>query len=206
MSHQMEIFATIIIALITAVIGPIVLEWVKVKLSKPDKTDPIKTGCQQGLIIEEEIESIREELNGDRVWVSMFHNGGNYLHTNKSIQKFSIVYEVERAGVAKIAHTFTNIPLSLFAKSIDEILKTGYIFISNFDDPTIATFGLKPGAEAGGAKASYCIALFDIKTEACIGIVGIDYLKPKKLTGEEKGFLVERSNRLSGFISTFLKN
>ena len=34
MSHQMEIFATILIALITAVIGPIVLEWVKVKLSK----------------------------------------------------------------------------------------------------------------------------------------------------------------------------
>jgi hypothetical protein len=154
MSHQMEIFATIIIALITAVIGPIVLEWVKVRLSKKDKEDPIKKGCQQGLVIEEEIENIREELNGDRVWISMFHNGGHYLHTNKSIQKFSIVYEVERVGIAKIAHTFTNIPLSLFAKSIDEILKTGYIFIPNFEDPTIATFGLKPGAEAGGAKAS----------------------------------------------------
>ena len=42
MSHQMEIFATIIIALITAVIGPIVLEWAKVKLSKKDKEDPLK--------------------------------------------------------------------------------------------------------------------------------------------------------------------
>jgi hypothetical protein len=202
----MEIFATIIIALITAVIGPIVLEWAKVKLSKKDKEDPIKKGCQQGLIIEEEIENIREELSGDRVWISMFHNGGHYLHTNKSIQKFSIVYEVERPGIAKIAHTFTNIPLSLFSKSIDEMLKTGYIFISNYDDPTTATFGLKPGAEAGGAKASYCIALFDIKTEACIGIVGIDYIKPKKLTGEEKGFFMERANRLSGFISTFLNS
>ena len=202
----MEIFATILIALITAVIGPIVLEWVKVKLSKKDKEDPIKKGCEQGLIIEEEIESIREELKGDRVWVSMFHNGGHYLHTNKSIQKFSIVYEVDRPGVARIAHTFTNIPLSLFSKSTDEILKTGYIFISNFDDPTIATFGLKPGAEAGGTKASYCIALFDIKTESCIGIVGIDYIKPKKLTNEEKGFFMERANRLSGFLSNFLNS
>lgn len=201
----MEIFATIFIALITAVIGPAVLEWVKVKLSKKYKEDPIKKGCEQGLIIEEEIEQIREELKGDRVWISMFHNGGNYLHTNKSIQKFSIVYEVEKAGVAKIAHTFTNIPLSLFSKSIDEILKTGYIFIPNFDDPTIATFGLKPGAEVGGTKASYCIALFDIKTEACIGIVGIDYLKSKKLTNEEKGFFTEKANRLSGFLSNFLK-
>ena len=206
MSHQMEIFATILIALITAVIGPIVLEWVKIKLSKKDKEDPIKKGCQQGLVIEEEIESIREELNGDRVWISMFHNGGHYLHTNKSIQKFSIVHEVERVGIAKIAHTFTNIPLSLFAKSIDEILKTGYIFISNFDDSTIATFGLKPGAEVGGTKAAYCIALFDIKTEACIGIVGIDYIKPKKLTNEEKGFFMERANRLSGFLSNFLNS
>jgi hypothetical protein len=202
----MEIFATIIIALITAVIGPIVLEWFKVKLSKKDKEDPIKKGCQQGLVIEEEIENIREELNGDRVWISMFHNGGNYLHTNKSIQKFSIVHEVERVGIAKIAHTFTNIPLSLFAKSIDEMLKTGYIFIPNFEDPTIATFGLKPGAEAGGTKASYCIALFDIKTESCIGIVGIDYIKPKKLTNEEKGFFMERANRLSGFLSNFLNS
>jgi hypothetical protein len=202
----MEIFATILIALITAVIGPIVLEWVKVKLSKKDKEDPIKKGCQQGLVIEEEIENIREELNGDRVWISMFHNGGHFLHTNKSIQKFSVVYEVERAGVAKIAHTFTNIPLSLFAKSIDEMLKTGYIFIPNFEDPTIATFGLKPGAEAAGTKASYCIALFDIKTESCIGTVGIDYTKPKKLTNEEKGFFMERANRLSGFLSNFLNS
>jgi hypothetical protein len=202
----MEIFATILIALITAVIGPIVLEWVKVKLSKKDKEDPIKKGCQQGLVIEEEIENIREELNGDRVWISMFHNGGHFLHTNKSIQKFSVVYEVEKAGVAKIAHTFTNIPLSLFAKSIDEMLKTGYIFIPNFEDPTIATFGLKPGAEAAGTKASYCIALFDIKTESCIGTVGIDYTKPKKLTNEEKGFFMERANRLSGFLSNFLNS
>jgi hypothetical protein len=202
----MEIFATIIIALITAVIGPIVLEWFKVKLSKKDKEDPIKKGCQQGLVIEEEIENIREELNGDRVWISMFHNGGHFLHTNKSIQKFSVVYEVEKAGVAKIAHTFTNIPLSLFAKSIDEMLKTGYIFIPNFEDPTIATFGLKPGAEAAGTKASYCIALFDIKTESCIGTVGIDYTKPKKLTNEEKGFFMERANRLSGFLSNFLNS
>lgn len=206
MSHQMEIFATIIIALITAVIGPIVLEWVKVKLSKKEKEDPIKKGCQQGLVIEEEIENIREELNGDRVWISMFHNGGHFLHTNKSIQKFSVVYEVEKAGVAKIAHTFTNIPLSLFAKSIDEMLKTGYIFIPNFEDPTIATFGLKPGAEAAGTKASYCIALFDIKTESCIGTVGIDYTKPKKLTNEEKGFFMERANRLSGYLSNFLNS
>jgi hypothetical protein len=202
----MEIFATIIIALITAVIGPIVLEWVKVKLSKKEKEDPIKKGCQQGLVIEEEIENIREELNGDRVWISMFHNGGHFLHTNKSIQKFSVVYEVEKAGVAKIAHTFTNIPLSLFAKSIDEMLKTGYIFIPNFEDPTIATFGLKPGAEAAGTKASYCIALFDIKTESCIGTVGIDYTKPKKLTNEEKGFFMERANRLSGYLSNFLNS
>ena len=178
----MEIFATIIIAVISAVIGPIALEWVKVKLSREAKQDPIKTGCEKGLIIEEEIEDIREYLNGDRVWISMFHNGGHFLHTNKSIQKFSIMYEVDKPGIARIAHTFTNIPLSLFSKSTDEILKTGYIFIPNFDDPTVATFGLKAGAEVGGAKASYVVALFDIKSEACIGMVGVDFIKPKKLT------------------------
>ena len=203
----MDISLTVTIALITAIAGPIIVEWVKIKLRKqPKLEDPLQKECDQALIIESELEDIRKDLVGDRAWVVMFHNGGHFLHTNKSIQKFSIMYEVAKPGVSMVAHTFTNIPISLFAKSTDEILKNGLIFIPNFNDPTIATFGLKQGASVGGTLASYIIGLFDIKTEACVGMVGIDYMKPKKLTMDQKSILIERSNRLAGYLSTFLSS
>ena len=58
------------------------------------------------------IEEIREEFKSDRVWISQFHNGGNFYPTGKSIQKFSIFYEVAKKGCFIISHTFNNIPTS----------------------------------------------------------------------------------------------
>jgi hypothetical protein len=202
----METITTVVIALITAVVGPATLEWVRVKLKKDVMPDPIRNELESAKIIDEDIEDMREYLNADRIWVSMFHNGGHFLHSNKSIQKFSIMYEASKNGVSKIAPTFTNIPVSLFLKSNEEILNSGHIFISNFDDETQATFGLKEAATASGAKATYAVGLFDIKTEICIGTLGIDYLTTKKLTIDQKSFLIERCNRLSGYISIFLKS
>jgi hypothetical protein len=202
----MEIFATVLIALITAVIGPIVVEWVRIKLKKDTMSDPLRAELEYSKIIDEEIEDIRDYLNGDRIWISMFHNGGHFLHSNKSIQKFSIMYESCKSGVSSVAPIFTNIPVSLFSKTTEELMNSGIIFIPNYDDATVATFGLKDAAKATGSKATYLVGLFDIKTEILIGILGVDYLTPKKLNVEQKSFLIERCNRLSGYTSNFLKS
>lgn len=203
--HMFEIIGAIIIAVITALIGPAILEYVKVKLS-PQPTDPIKKELEHSCIINDELESIREEMNSDRCWISMFHNGGHYLHGNKSMQKFSIMFESSSPGVSGVGMIFNNIPVSLFSKSVDEIIKSGHIYIKDYSDPAIATFGLKEAATASGTESSYSIGLFDIKNDQCIGTMGIDYLDATELTTDQLMILNSKAQRVSGFLSTFIRS
>ena len=145
-------------------------------------------------------------LDADRIWISQFHNGGHFLHTNKSIQKFSITYEDVKPGVSSIIHLFTDIPLSLYSRSMNYIMENKHLWISDFKDDTIATYGLKSAAEATGTNASYVVGLFDIVTDKCIGTMGIDYRTKKKLTQTQKDFLIERGSRLAGYLSIYLKS
>ena len=204
--HTMELIVMVLVAVITALIGPAVLEYIKVKLSKPISKDIVKDDIERNLVIFDEISEIRDMLDADRIWISQFHNGGHFLHTNKSIQKFSITYEDVKPGVSSIIHLFTDIPLSLYSRSMNYIMENKHLWISDFKDDTIATYGLKSAAEATGTNASYVVGLFDIVTDKCIGTMGIDYRTKKKLTQTQKDFLIERGSRLAGYLSVYLKS
>jgi len=203
--HMLEMLGAVIVAAITTLIGPVILEYVKAKLKKESRVDPIKKELEHSCIIAEELEEIRTMLEADRCWVSMFHNGGHYLHTNKSMQKFSIMFESSAPGVAGVGMLFNNIPVSLFSKSVEEIIKNKHIYISDYSDPTVATFGLKAAAEASGTVSSYSVGLFDIVTDQCIGTLGIDYIRKNRLTAAELILLNEKSQRVAGFLSNFIK-
>jgi hypothetical protein len=179
---------------------------VKVKLSKPVSKDIVRDDIERNLVIFDEISEIRDMLDADRIWISQFHNGGHFLHTNKSIQKFSITYEDVKPGVSSIIHLFTDIPLSLYSRSMNHIMENKHLWISDFKDETIGTYGLKSAAEATGTNASYVIGLFDIVTDKCIGTMGVDYRDKKKLTQTQKDFLIERGSRLAGYLSVYLKS
>ena len=204
--HTMELIGMVLVAVITALIGPAVLEYIKVKLSKPISKDIVKDDIERNLVIFDEISEIRDMLDADRIWISQFHNGGHFLHTNKSIQKFSITYEDVKPGVSSIIHLFTDIPLSLYSRSMNYIMENKHLWISDFKDDTIATYGLKSAAEATGTNAPYVVGLFDIVTDKCIGTMGIDYRTKKKLTQTQKDFLIERGSRLAGYLSIYLKS
>ena len=204
--HTMELIGMVLVAVITALVGPAVLEYVKVKLSKPTSRDIVRDDIERNMVIFDEISEIRETLDADRIWVSQFHNGGHFLHTNKSIQKFSITYEDVKPGVSSIIHLFTDIPLSLYSRAMNHIMENRHLWISDFKDETVATYGLKSAADATGTNATYAIGLFDIATDKCIGTMGIDYRDKKKLTQTQKDFLIERGSRLAGYLSVYLKS
>ena len=204
--HTMELIGMVLVAIITALVGPAGLEYVKAKLSKPTSKDIVKDDIERNLVIFDEISEIRETLNADRIWISQFHNGGHFLHTNKSIQKFSITYEDVKPGIGSIIHLFTDIPLSLYSRAMNHIMENRYLWIPDFKDETVATCGLKSAAEATGTNATYAIGLFDIVTDKCIGTMGIDYRTKKKLTQVQKDFLIERGSRLAGYLSIYLKS
>ena len=203
-SHTLEMIGIIIVAVITAVLGPTIVEIVKSRLRKKVTIDPIKNEVVQSATILDELDDIRITLEGDRVWVKMYHNGGHFLLTNKSIQKFSVMYESCSPGVSNVGHIFSNIPISLYQRSTHQLMNEGHLYIPDFNDPKVATYGLKGAAESTGTVSTYAIALHDIATNKCIGTIGIDYLKKNKLTKKELILLNQRAERIGGYLSNFL--
>ena len=79
------------------------------------------------------------------------------------------------------------------------------IFIPNFDDPKVATWGLKGAAESVGTKSSYLIPLFTFD-DKFIGCLGLDYVtKKKKITKDQWEHLQIKANRIAGYLSSHLE-
>jgi hypothetical protein len=194
------------VAFTTGVLGPISVILVKNYLDKrKKKPDMVRETLKVSELINQKIEHIKEEFNVDRVWVTQFHNGGNFYPTGKSMAKFSIMYEAVHPGVSSVQNNFHNIPVNLFSKSINELLQNDSIEIPDFKDESIATYGLKYIAEESGCKSGY---LFAIKTidGKFIGTLGLDYTKRKtKLDMESINHLMVHASSIGGVLMTHLE-
>ena len=201
----MEISSEVIVAFITGVVGPTSIMFLKHYLSyKKKKPDLVHETLKVSELVNTKIEHIKEEFNADRVWVTQFHNGGNFYPTGKSMAKFSVIYETVHPGVNSIQSNFHNIPVNLFSKSINELLQNDVIEIPDFKDEKISTFGLKYVAEENGCKSGY---LFAIKTidGRFIGTLGLDYTKRKtNLDMESINHLQVHASSLGGVLMTHL--
>ena len=202
--HTMELLG----AFLTGVVGPILYLLISKHLQreKDRKRDKVKETIVNTALITDEIEEMREEFESCRVWISQFHNGGNFYPTGKSIQKFSIFYEVTKTGISSVSHTFNNIPTSLYPHAFNHMLNDEQkgIFINDFKDPKVATYGLKGAADSVGTKSSYVIPLFTLD-EKFIGCLGMDYVsRKKKLTKDQWEHLQIKAGRISGYLSSHL--
>lgn len=195
----------IVVAFITGVLGPLLIIIAKDYLNKRKvKPDLVHETLKVSELVTSRIEHIKEEFKADRVWITQFHNGGNFYPTGKSMAKFSVIYETVHVGVNSIQSNFHNIPVNLFSKSINELLLNDVIEISDFKDESISTFGLKYIAEENGCKSGY---LFSIKTidGKFIGTLGLDYTKRKtKLEIESINHLQVHATALGGVLMNHL--
>jgi hypothetical protein len=196
----------IIIAFITGVIGPILLIYIKSKLdSKKEKPDMVKETLRVSELITSKIEHIKDEFEADRVWVTQFHNGGNFYPTGKSMAKFSIMYETVSPGASSVQSNFHNIPVNLFSKSINQLLNNDVIEIYDFKDESISTYGLKYIAEDTGCKSEYLFAVKSID-ERFIGTLGIEYTKEvKKLDINSINHLQVHASSIGGVLMSHLE-
>ena len=198
-------YVGIVIAFITGVIGPIAVIYIKSKLEKKEKPDMVKDTLRVSELVTNKIEHIKEEFNADRVWITQFHNGGNFYPTGKSMAKFSIMYETVHPGVQSVQTNFHNIPVNLFSKSINQLLSHDVIEVADFKDETIATYGLKYIAEDTGCKSSYLLAIKTID-DRFIGTLGLDYTKRKtRLDVESINHLQVYATALGGVLMTHLQ-
>ena len=101
---------------LSGVVVPILVVVINKKLEakKLISTDKLIQELQTSIIIDNKLDTLKDEFKVDRIWITQFHNGGHYYPTGKSIQKFSIFYEVVEPGVDSIKMMFQNIPVSLF--------------------------------------------------------------------------------------------
>jgi hypothetical protein len=202
----MENYVVVIVAFITGVIGPILVIYIKHLLEKrKKKPDIVMDTLRVSELIDHKIEHIKDEFRADRVWISQFHNGGNFYPTGKSIAKFSIIYEVVSLRTPSVQTNFKNIPVNLFSKSINQLLLNDVIEIEDFSDNTIATYGLKYIAEESGCKSAY---LFSIKTieGRFIGVLSVEYTNEiKRLDMESINHLQVHASSIGGVLMSYLQ-
>lgn len=200
---------TIWVAIIGGVIGPIIvlaMNWYLTNKLGKKKKDMVTDALEVGEQVTTKLDQIKEDYEADRVWISQFHNGGHFYPTGKSIAKFSIFYETVSPSAPSLQLTLKNIPVALFSKSFNELLTEGAIAISDFEDETIATFGLKYFASEYGTKSQYLFAIKNFEGKF-IAIMGVDYTKEKhRLKVKEIEDLIHTSIALGGVLSNHLKS
>lgn len=177
---------SIIIAIITSIVGPSLVLLAKYYLDKrSSRGDMVQDAAKLGEHVSGRLDSIKEMYTADRVWISQFHNGGHFYPTGKSIAKFSVFYETVNPDVQSIQTTFHNVPVALFARSINQLLENDLIKIEDYSNKDLDTYGLKYVAEENKTKSQY---LFAVKTfeGKFIGILGIDYTKRKRSLHEDE--------------------
>lgn len=198
-------FTPVVVAFLTGVAGPVAVLLVRNYMEKKNaKRDMVTDAVEVGNLITSKIESIKDEVKADRVWITQFHNGGHFYPTGKSIAKFSIFYETVSSNTNSIQSNFQNIPVNLFTKSVNELLESEMIAIPDYKDDEIATYGLKYIAQDTGCKSGY---LFAIKTidGRFIGTLGVDYTKRKtKLDEDTLNHLLNHATALGGVLLTHL--
>lgn len=193
----------ILVAVISAVIGPIIVARYRHYLnSKKEKVDPVVSSIKANMLVDEQLEQLKDELGACRLWISQFHNGGNFYPTGKSIQKFSIFHELTKQGVKSISDIYKNIPVSLFTKPFSHIYESGEILIPNYSKND--TFGLGTFAEGTGAKSTYLFALNSINDEY-IGTLGIEYCnRVKNLSDEQLNEARTKAIAIGTLLSAYL--
>jgi hypothetical protein len=194
---------TIIVAFITAVLGPILMEWVRAKIKKQEnKESPVKEAIDMNELVDEQLEQLMDGLSCDRIWISQFHNGGHFYPTGKSIQKFSIFYEKISPNTSPMQHVFQQIPVSLFPKSLSKLYKDGELGIIDYEKDEI--YDLHLFSKEYNTKSFYMVAVDDLNGHF-IGVMGIAFNeKEHKLSKEEWIFIRQKVGAIGSLLTNYL--
>lgn len=198
--ENLTMITTILVALITAVLGPVAVAWAKTKLERKKKETPMGEALESSSLIDDQLKEIMEELDCDRVWVAQFHNGGHFYPTGKSIQKFSIFYERCNPSIPHIQSTFQNIPVSLFPKVLSKVYKDGELEILNVETEE-NSFGIS-ALTSNFKTPSICMVGLRSLDGHLIGIMGISFINERNLVKDD--WIVIRQKE--GIIGTLLSN
>ena len=202
MTTTSTVGVTILIALITAVIGPIIVNWVKLKMEKKDASTPMRDALETSTLVDTQIETIMNELECDRVWIAQFHNGGYFYPTGRSIQKFSIFYEKCTPETPNIQTTFQNIPVSLFPKVLSKVYKDNELSVSNVSEAE-DSYGLEYLTTQYNTNSICMVGLHSLDNHL-IGVMGISFKDTHQLERDEWILIRQKAGVIGTLLSEYL--
>ena len=195
---------TILIAFLTAILGPIIVEWIKVKFITKENRDVVGESININEKIDTQLELLLEELECDRICIAQFHNGGTFYPTGKSIKKFSIFYERVTDKAASIKETFQNIPVSLFPKVFSLLYKDGELNIPSCKNNEIDCGIFQVNGKEYKTKSMYMLAIHDLN-DNFIGVLTVSfYDKEHNFTLEEWILLRQKVGAIGTILTDYL--
>ena len=200
--ETLTVITTITVALITAVIGPVVVNWLKLKMEKKDPSTPMRDALETSTLIDNQLEQVMEELECDRIWIAQFHNGGHFYPTGRSIQKFSIFYEKCTPDTLNIQQTFQNIPVSLFPRVLSKVYKDNELSIEDVDKEK-DTYGLEYLTTQFNTKSICMVGLHSLDNHL-IGVLAISSQNPHHITKDEWIYIRQKVGVIGTLLSEYL--
>jgi len=192
----------LLIALISGVISPIVVQITKYYISLlrlPPKKDEVTKAIKYEDLIAHKLDKIKETFHVDRVWLLEFHNG-THKFSGKSLQKFSVTYEVANPGIAREGQTTQNIPTSLFSKFFKTLSDKDYFIVNDVDKVNVNNSSLQSFFESRGTKSFFAIGIRNIEN-FLIGVLCLETIAYKTEMSEAKiSELKNDANILSGYL------
>ena len=196
------VFTTILVALITAVLGPIIVAWFKLKMEKKSQNTLMFDALETSTLVDTQLEGMMDELECDRIWIAQFHNGGYFYPTGRSIQKFSIFYEKCTPETLNIQQIFQNIPVSLFPRVLSKVYKDNELSVSNIQE-TEDTYGLEYFTNQCSTQ-SMCIVGLHSLDDHLIGIMCISFKEAHHLEKDEWIFIRQKVGVIGTLLSEYL--
>jgi hypothetical protein len=197
----------ILVALITGVISPLVINLIKYSLffSKKEKKCDVSKNLKNEDLITKKLGKIKDHFKCDRVWICEFHNGG-HTFSGKSIQKFSQTYEVVGRGISKEGTFTQNIPTSLFSTFFNEVSLKSEIYISDVDTvDTSLVNSLKSFFDSRGVKSFAASVIKNIEG-SMIGVLCIDFvIRNDSFKHNDLHALREDASIIAGYLENQLK-
>lgn len=204
-----QLIALILTALLSSVIGPVVVELSKIwmekifgkKKTEKHESDRLKESLIADISIIDKIEEIKNDYDVSRVWICQFHNGGYFYPTGKSMQKLSMTYELTLDEFPKCMQQFQNIPASLFSKTITK-LYDGQPVISDINNPD--GYGITSIISNDRISSSFLFPIVSIDGKF-VGILGLDYRYSKKLSQEQISHIEIIAASVAGVLMNYLE-
>ena len=198
-----SILVPVIVALITSLIGPIIVDFFHKKFEKKPAETPVVEAININLLVDHQLENIMVELECDRVWLAQFHNGGHFYPTGKSIQKFSVFYEKLTIGTPSIQGMLKNIPVSLFPKTLSKMNEDGELEIPSIKNAD-ELYGLESISHPLGTKSLCMVGIYSID-DHLIGVMGLAYNRTEHtLVHDEWVFLRQKIGVIGTLLTEYL--